>query len=281
MTERVAPGTLLSRRFRLVLLHLAEEARRDLDGIKTRPARAIHSLRTRMKNLRAILGLVKARVAKEQRKILIALTDAVKDAFAEQRDAQVVALLRAKLDGRAGAAPGSGRPLKARAGDKLVRADIARLIRLVSKLGLKGLTWGEVIERYVACYRDGRKALKACLRNRSAASFHKWRRAAKDLFYQSQVLQPLTGMKVRRMRADRLAERLGKLHDLHLLNALVGKPPGEGLRKKIARKKKVAKAAAIKTARKLYAARPGAIAVELERCAKFHPAVAAQSVRQT
>ena len=86
MKERQPSGTSLSRRFRLVLLHLAEEARRDLDSLAARPVRAIHLLRTRMKNLRAILLLVKPRIPKPSRKAVSTLAGSLKDAFSVTRD---------------------------------------------------------------------------------------------------------------------------------------------------------------------------------------------------
>jgi hypothetical protein len=261
-------------------LHLAEEARRDLDGVRTRPDRAIHAVRTRMKNLRAILLLLKRSVPKESRKAIKILAVNLKDAFAAQRDAFVVAQLRAKLDGHERAAP---RPEKAAASDgkhKEVKAEIARLIRLISKLAIKGLTWEGVLGLYVKRYRVARQAMQECLRRPSAESFHKWRRPVKDLFYQSQVLQPLAGMKTRRLRADRLGDRLGKLNDLQMLHAGITKSSANGLARRIAKKQKAARVEIFKVARKLFAEQPQEIAREMERCVKFHPALAAQAVRQ-
>jgi CHAD domain-containing protein len=281
MTERAASSTLLARRFRLVLLHLAEEAHRDLEGFRMRPARATHSLRIRMKNLRALLMLVKPRTSKPERKAIVALAAALKDAFSKQRDADVAAQLRARLNGRRKAPPQIERPLKAGAGIRPAMTKVAQLIRLISKLSLKGLCWADVIDRHVKCYRDGQKAMKACLQDPSAVTFHRWRRPVKDLFYQSQVLQPLTGTKARRKRADRIGDRLGKLNDLEILRASLEKANGGDLPKRIARKQKTLRTAILKTARKLFARRPREIASELERCLKFHPKIAAQAVRQT
>jgi CHAD domain-containing protein len=280
MRERHVPGTSLSRRFRLVLLHLAEEARRDLDGLKTRPERSIHSVRTRMKNLRAILMLVKKRIPKVTRKAINSLAGALKDDFSKQRDAYVVMQLRAKLNGRPEVSAGSA-TAKAAPMNQTSKKEADRLIRVLGKLEMKGLSWGDVIERYAECYRDGRKALKQCLRKPSAESLHKWRRPVKDLFYQSQVLQPLAGMKTRRLRAERLGDRLGKLNDLHMLQAEAKKSRGGGLNKRIVRKQRAIKSEVFKVAQKLFNGRPRKVALELERSLKFHPALAAQAVRQT
>jgi hypothetical protein len=280
MKERHTSGTLLSRRFRLVLLHLAEEARRDLDALAARPDRCIHSLRTRMKNLRALLLLVKPRIPKPERKTITALAGALKDAFSGQRDADVVAALRAKLAGRTGHAPRRQMTQQAAARNKGAKADASRLIRLISKLDLQGLAWPEVLAGYMRSYRAGRKAMKACERKPTWQAFHKWRRPVKDIFYQSQVLQPIEGMKARRRWADRLGDGLGGLNDLHLLRSEVKASPG-GAAKHVAKRQRALKTAILKAAAKLFREGPGAIERQLERCLKFHPALVAQSVRQT
>jgi hypothetical protein len=281
MKERPTSGTLLSRKFRLVLLHLAEEARRDLDSLTTRPVRAIHSLRTRMKNLRALLPLVKARIPKPARKAVDSLAVTLKGAFSEQRDAQMLAVLRAKFSGRSESAPKEKMTPQAAARNKSAKANGSRLARMVSALGLAGLLWTDVFDGYLRCYRAGRKAMKACERKPTAKAFHEWRRPVKDLFYQSQALQPLDGMKARRRAAERLGDRLGMLNDLHLLHAEAKKSRALDLLKQIAKKKRALEPAIFKTAAKLFGERPGKIAKALERCVKFQPSVAAQAVRQT
>jgi hypothetical protein len=280
MTERATSGTLLSRRFRLVLLHLAEEARRDLDPLPARPVRAMHSLRTRMKNLRALLLLVKPRTSKPERKSVTALAGLLKDAFSVQRDAHVVAALRAKFAGRGASAPKEKMTPQAEERNRTAKTNAARLIRMISRLGLDGLSWADVTAGYLHSYRAGRKAMKACERKPTTKAFHDWRRPVKDLFFQSQALQPLDGMKARRRRADRLGDRLGKLNDLHLLHTEAKKSRTAGLLKTIAKKRRALHADIFKAAAKLYCERPRDIARALERCVKFQPAIAAQAVRQ-
>ena len=281
MKERTTSGPLLSRRFRLVLLHLAEEARRDLDALAARPVRAIHSLRTRMKNLRALLLLVKMRIPKPSRKTVAALAGALKDAFAGQRDAHVIAALRAKFPGlRESGTKEKAAPQNAER-DRTAKADASRLIRMVSKLTLNGLTWADVIGAYLRSYRAGRKAMKACERERSAETFHDWRRPVKELFYQSQVLQPLDGMRERRSTAERLGDRLGEMNDLHLLRSSAKKSRASDAMKHIAKKQRELKPTVFKAAAKLFGERPREIQRALERCVKFQPTITSQSVRQT
>jgi hypothetical protein len=263
-----------------VLLHLAEEARRDLDSLATRPARAMHSLRTRMKNLRALLLLVKPRTIKPERKSMTALSGALKDTFSGQRDTHVIAALRAKLAGRGAPAPKEKMTPHVAERNKAAKANASKLVRMIAKLGLDGLSWADVAAGYLRSYRAGRKAMKACERKPTTAAFHGWRRPVKDLFFQSQALQPLDGMKERRRRADRLGDRLGRLNDLHLLHSDAKKSREPGLLKTIVKKQRALRADIFKAAAKLYDERPRDIARALERCVKFQPAIAAQAVRQ-
>ena len=281
MKERTQAGSLLSKRFRHVLLHLAEAARRELDSITTHPVRSVHSLRTRMKNLLALLPLVKPRIPKPQRKAVANLAGALKDAFSAQRDTHVLDALRAKVAGRRKTAPKQIPTPQSAATNTVAKADASRLIRIISKAGLRGLTWAEVADGYLQTYRAGRKAMKACERKPSGRAFHKWRRAVKDFFYQSQVLQPLEGMKARSRSAGRLSDRLGMLNDLRLLHAESKKSRAPKACKHIAKKQRALRTPIFKVAGKLFRERPREIARELGRCLKFHPAIAAQAVRQT
>jgi hypothetical protein len=282
MKERTTTGPLLSRRFHLVLLHLAEEARRDLDVLGTRRARAIHSLRTRMKNLRALLLLVKTRIPKPARRAVTSLAGSLKDLFSEQRDAHVLAALRAKFPGMRDS-KGKEKDAsddKDTKPDTVAKAQASRLIRMVSKLDLAGLTWEDVISGYLRTCRAGRKAMKACEHKPTAKLFHEWRRPVKDLFYQSQALQPLDGMKHRRSAADRLGDRLGEMNDLHMLRDGSKKSRASEAIKHVEKRQHELKTAIFKAAVKLFSERPKEIEQALIRCVKFQPGITAQAVRQ-
>ncbi len=263
-----------------MLLHLAEEARRDLDALAARPVRAVHAVRTRMKNLRAILLLVKPCLPKPVRKTIHTLAGSLKDAFSESRDAHMLAALRAKFAGRRETEPRTKPTGAASARERKLKADGTRLIRMVGKITLDGLEWAEVFQGYVQTYRAGRKAMKTCQRKASAEAFHKWRRPVKNLFFQSQVFQPLDGMEHRRRKADRLADRLGALHDLRLLHDDAKKSGDSAMLKRIDKKQRALIPAIFEAAEKLYDERPHKIAKALERCVKFHPGIIAQAVRQ-
>ena len=281
MKERTNSGPLLSRRFHLVLLHLAEEARRDLDSLAVRQVRAIHSLRTRMKNLRALLLLVKPRIPKPERKAVATLAGKLKDSFSEQRNAHVIAALRAKFPSLRESAAKKDVAPQDRGRERTAKTDASRLVRLAAKLGLQGLTWADVIAGYLESYRAGRKAMKVCKREQSAKAFHEWRRPVKEMFYQSQVLQPLDGMKQRRSAAERLGDRLGEMNDLHMLQSRAKKKSAPDAVKQIAKKQRALKPSIFKAGGKLFGERPSEIERALERCVKFQPTITAHAVRQT
>lgn len=278
-------ATLLPRRFRMVLLHLAEEGRRDLDAIGSNASRAMHALRTRMKNLRALLGLVKERMPKAARKSILESANALRDAFSLKRDAHVIAALRAEIGGRRQVASyqkRAGEKLAAETGakHKALRAEASKLLRLISKIELDGLTWEQVMDAYVRCYREGRSAMRKCLRDSDPEVLHKWRRPVKELFFQSHVLRPIEGMKHRMRQARRLGDRLGKLNDLHLLEKSAGTAGKKGILRRVAKRREVLKETAFKLGEKLFAAKPREVARELERCLKSDPGVVERCLRQ-
>jgi CHAD domain-containing protein len=264
----------------MVLLHLAEEALRDLESLPAKPDRAIHSLRTRVKNLRAIFRLVQERVPRPSRKAIVACCKVIKGAFSRQRDAHAIAAMRLELGNRRHAGPQSGGATEGALAGRSAIAAASRLIGLLGKLRLDGLGWDDVLDACVGCYREARKAFKDCRRDPDPKLLHAWRRPVKDLFYQSRVLQPLKGMKRRVRRAQRLGERLGRWNDLQLLTDDLESGEKHVMGKRIAKERKALKPLIFKAAAKLFSDKPGEMAKALERCVKMLPAVAANCARQ-
>ena len=68
-------------------------------------------------------------------------------------------------------------------------------------------------------YRRGRKAMKKAGSGDEAEAFHDWRKRAKDLRYQLEILEPELPEQFTRIRkgAEELADLLGDLHDLDVL----------------------------------------------------------------
>lgn len=69
-------------------------------------------------------------------------------------------------------------------------------------------------------YRRGRKAMGKARKSGEAGHFHDWRKRAKDLRYQLEILEPrLPGeFTAIRKQAEELADQLGQLHDFDVLS---------------------------------------------------------------
>ncbi|MCB0858437.1 MAG: CHAD domain-containing protein [Solirubrobacterales bacterium] len=68
-------------------------------------------------------------------------------------------------------------------------------------------------------YRRGRDSMKAARKSGEPEHFHDWRKRAKDLRYQLEMLEPRLSSRFTELRemAEELAEMLGDLHDLDVL----------------------------------------------------------------
>lgn len=278
MKERNAGDAELSRRFHLVLLHLAESARHDLDSTGDRESRAVHSLRTRMKNLRALLPLVRSGIPRDVRKDIAAKAGALKDAFSTCRDRSIIESLWKKLGVPNGNVKRVPRNPRAALSAKL-KAN--HLIQMIDGTMIEEVSWADVLDRYVRNYQSAKKACKKCRINSDPDTFHSFRRKVKDLCYQSQALQPLVGMKRRRKASGKLGDWLGDVNDLQLLLQHDGKHGHPRLAKVIRRKQDALRRTVFMAARKLFEEKPKTIERDLNRCVKFHPAIASQAVRQT
>jgi hypothetical protein len=238
-----------------------------------------------MKRLRAILDLSRGVVKKRARKSVSASARALKDAFARQRDAFVIATLNSTLNGRRrpaspAPAPSPEEVSRARARLKVRLKDAAALLRLISQLELDGITWANVFESYARTYRDGRECMKACRRDPTPLRLHKWRRPVKEFFFQSQALGALSGMRRRSRLARRLGDRLGEFNDLIMLEKRTAARAKKGLARRIKKRQAALRKVAMKIGTKLFAEKPRDMAAELDNCLKHTPRALDQCFRQ-
>lgn len=242
-------GTMPSRAYRLkskespadglrrVARGRTEKALGRLEGAEGEgPAAAIHGARKDLKKLRGLLRLVRQDLGKKAFEAENRRYRDVGRLLSGSRDAEVkletLLELQHRFDLPAGAAElWAGRLESER--DELAAAtrddDRGRIAQAtaaiaagrdeISHWSLSTDSWALVESGLVRSYRDGRRALRRAEADRSADSVHRWRKRAKDLWYQLRLIEDawpeLLGATV--AQTHELTELLGDHHDLAVL----------------------------------------------------------------
>ncbi|MCE0484061.1 MAG: CHAD domain-containing protein [Methylacidiphilales bacterium] len=119
-----------------------------------------------------------------------------------------------------------GRSQQISRGEKSARTARQRLeaLPLPSGRGFKLIREG--LQR---SYRQGRKAMKQAYRLDEDSAFHKWRKRAKDMNYQVQILIPLWPRVLKHLykELNKLGDCLGDEHDLVMLRKAIMRGPNE------------------------------------------------------
>lgn len=117
-------------------------------------------------------------------------------------------------------------------------------------------------------YRRGRKSMQAARRSGEPEHFHDWRKRAKDLRYQLEMLEPRLSASFTELRkkAEELAEMLGDLHDFDVLaeDLQEREPrPSRESEKAIARAREETIGQCLELGRKVYRQKPGSFEKQL------------------
>lgn len=186
---------------------------------------AIHDARKRLKRVRALLQLVRPVVKKSLRRSEDATLRDVARPLSELRDVKVlietlekvaqddaVASVRHELTDRKRALDEQN-PLDA------AMASIKKALRRVSDWTAVPNRWGSVGKGLRRTYRRARRAYAAAVREPTVEKRHEWRKQAKCLRYQLEVLRPLGPETLDELviQAEKLGELLGDDHDLAVL----------------------------------------------------------------
>jgi len=130
--------------------------------------------------------------------------------------------------------------------------------RLAADLGV--LDWDTLAAGLAASYAGGRAAMRAAYAaGDDDEAFHRWRKRAKDLWYQAQVLEGICPPQLRaltEMLAE-LGDLLGEDHDLAVLAAAAAASPALGER--LGARHDELRRAAWQLGRRIYAERPRAL----------------------
>ena len=92
----------------------------------------------------------------------------------------------------------------------------------------------QLIELGLRCnYKRGRREMSRAYAKPEATAFHEWRKRAKDLGYQVQILRDLWPPLLKRLRSelDKLGDLLGKEHDLTVMRNAILKHVHSGISK--------------------------------------------------
>ncbi|TWI56543.1 CHAD domain-containing protein [Pseudomonas duriflava] len=222
---------------------VTERIEKAKEALAAGSAEGVHNARKRLKEIRAVLRLVRGPLGKntfatqnirfrDLGQGLSSLRDASAiveswDALAAQNRKRFTSAamkrVRARLVERAENAAQS------EAGsahtDLLVELDDAR--HEVATWKLKGKGFGLFEGGVLKTYRDGRRALKVAIADPTDDTLHEWRKRVKDHWYQTQLLMDIwpAQFKARQKYLKKLSEYLGDDHDLAVMQDLLLQEP--------------------------------------------------------
>lgn len=221
---------LLLRKIRSTLLSISRQAERDLELLPSDDVqRRIHTLRVRMKKLRAILRLLKPGLAPATLHAIRRRLRILKQAFSRNRDQHVLQSLVAKFQVKCSTtrhlpriqfpAPQKGR----RSADLPTRTQLLRLkatahelTHQLETLTIRPMDGHDIAKAYVRRYSAALKGFRRSMKKPTPERLHRWRSPVKDHYLQSLLLlRDRRHLKLSR----RLGSWLGQMHDLSLLHA--------------------------------------------------------------
>ncbi len=248
---------------REILGRIVSDAARSISDLPEKPEESVHDIRVGMKKFRAILRLAAPALKRPVFLKTDKLARSLKDHFGSLRDDDVQRnLLLRLLDKPAALAAAETMGLSEKAHLERLREDpsvatiCTHLAEQVDGFPLAGLHREEVLSAWVDAYRNSRRAMRACRREkRDDFLFHEWRKRVKEFLYQSATIgQPLDAFVP---KADQLSSALGSHHDLAVLTERLAEraADSEAGRAALAEKKLVARHA-LALGRKLFDEKP-------------------------
>ncbi len=303
-TRRLPPTTLprvASRAYRLKRKESAADGARRIGAGRARRAlerlagaeaeelpAAIHSVRKDLKKLRSLLRLVRSGMPAKEYRLESRRYREAGQLLSGSRDATVkaetLAALREESELPAADAAawaelleGERDELTAAAADGMAtrveeaREAIAAGAVRVESWRLRADSWELIGPGLKRDYGRGRRAMKRALADPSAENVHRWRKRAKDLWYELRILggiwPELLGTSIE--QAHELADLLGDHHDLAVLaEDLAGRPEAierEPFQRAIARRQDELLSAAAALGQRLYAEKPQEFEQRLRR----------------
>jgi CHAD domain-containing protein len=236
---------------------------------------AVHTARKDVKKARALLrlhrsGLGRGRYRRENAalrdaarelselrdaRVLLDTVDALADHFAGRRPAAAFDALRAAID----AQPPTGTAGNPDGAVEDGRARLSAVARRVERWDLRGDAAAAVATGLRRSYQRGREAAREAERRPTDEHLHEWRKRAKDLRHQQELLRDawpkLLGAQAK--AAKDLADLLGDDHDLAVLtDRMDGEPVFEELRELVEHRRAELQGEAFRLGRRIYAESP-------------------------
>jgi CHAD domain-containing protein len=96
---------------------------------------------------------------------------------------------------------------------------LTKVSKAMGSLRVKDCGWGAIAPGVKRSYREGRQGFRLAQEDGTAESFHEWRKRAKDLLHQVELLCPIwpEQMAAAQTELKHLTEYLGDDHDLFVL----------------------------------------------------------------
>jgi CHAD domain-containing protein len=201
-------------------------------------AEYVHTVRTTIKQLRALLRLIRPAIGEAFFNRENARLRAAAQRLSSARDVEVAreTLKNISASGetekKAVAAALAGLQTEGTAPTDIhqalseVRHDLEHTKRNLERLRLAG-EW-EVIEAGLRdVYRQSRKRMNTALQAGDDEAFHRWRIRVKNLYYELQMLEPVWPKRLNKMtsRLAKLQHKIGLDHDVAVLKGLLRKTP--------------------------------------------------------
>jgi len=252
---------------------------------------AVHGTRKEIKKLRATLRLSQSAITKKDFRRVAKLLREAANELAPPRDAFIKAKTLRDLARhfKGQVVPSTTRQAGAifRAGldaeikgfrEKRTERRVETILRNVGKewegLEVKGKGWKTLAPAINSAYRQGRSAYQTALRDGLPESFHEWRKRAKDLLYQVNLLRPVWPEQMDALgnELETLTECLGDDHDLMVLGEALEKQSNgttdrrkmEALHGLIEQRQRELRSAALALGSRFYAEKPSTFCRRLE-----------------
>ncbi|MFL5243049.1 MAG: CHAD domain-containing protein [Gemmataceae bacterium] len=232
--ESVAKG------IKRIARHQLENAVEELTS-HPEPSETVHAVRKRLKRLRAVLRLVREKLGeKVYRRENISFRDAARP-LTEVRDAEALIESSQALAKHFGADIGIEafaavrkalrthlRAVRKRVLDKEdaltgVTKALQSAQARVRDWSIKGKGWSSIGGGLKRVYKAGRGAMNAAMTDPTAENMHEWRKQAKYLWHQIEILEPVWPGLMEELadQVHTLTQHLGDHHDLFVLRQTV------------------------------------------------------------